>query len=165
MGVPGRCVQAESRLIYTEHIRKISSKKLSRKTYQLLLYAINGGLIYVIPYYGTSSSLTVPVMVAVVNAYTKQVGSYAITNPNDPTEVQSATSRAVSSLGVSTGTQQTISGNVTKIDSYVVSGNTRWIIGIKTNSTSTIQVLAKAETLTSTDQVKIATLTNGTKIT
>src|SRR5947199_2496473 len=33
----------------------------------MLLYAINGGLIYVIPYYGTSSSLTVPVMVAVVN--------------------------------------------------------------------------------------------------
>src|SRR5439155_438924 len=45
----------------------------------MLLYAINGGLIYVIPYYGTSSSLTVPVMVAVVNGYTKQVGSYAIT--------------------------------------------------------------------------------------
>jgi len=131
----------------------------------MLLYSINGGLIYVIPYYGTSSSLTVPVMVAVVNAYTKQVGSYAITNPNDSTEVQSATSRAVSSLGVSTGTQQTISGNVTSINSYVVNGNTRWVLGIKTNSTTTIQVLAKAETLTSTDQVKIATVTIGAKIT
>jgi hypothetical protein len=78
-----------------------------------------------------------------------------MTNPNDSTEVQSATSRAVSNLGVSTGTQQTISGNVTSISSYVVSGNTRWVIGIKTNSTTTIQVLAKAETLTSIDQVKL----------
>ena len=131
----------------------------------MLLYSINGGLIYVIPYYGTSSSLTVPVMVAVVNAYTKQVGSYAITNPNDSTEVQSATSRAVSSLGVSTGTQQTISGNVTSISSYVVSGNTRWVFGIRTNSTTVVQVLAKAETLTTADQVKIATLIPGAKIT
>src|SRR5438445_3134550 len=131
----------------------------------MLLYAINGGLIYVIPYYGTSSSLTVPVMVAVVNGYTKQVGSYAITNPNDSTEVQSATSRAVSNLGVSTGTQQTISGNVTSINSYVVNGNTRWVLGIKTNSTAPpIQVLAKAETLTAADQVTIATITIGAKI-
>jgi len=130
----------------------------------MLLYAINGGLIYVIPYYGTSSSLTVPVMVAVVNGYTKQVGSYAITNPNDSTEVQSATSRAVSNLGVSTGTQQTISGNVTSISSYVVSGNTRWVLGIRTNSTTTVQVLAKAETLTAADQVAIATVTVGAKI-
>ena len=129
----------------------------------MLLYSVNGGLIYVIPYYGTSSSLTVPVMVAVVNAYTKQVGSYAITNPNDPTEVQSATSRAVSNLGVSTGTQQTISGNVTTINSFVVNGFTRWVFGIKTNST-TVQVLAKADTLTSTDQVKIASLTGGAKV-
>jgi hypothetical protein len=130
----------------------------------MLLYSVNGGLIYVIPYYGTSSSLTVPVMVAVVNGYTKQVGSYAITNPNDPTEVQSATSRAVSNLGVSTGTQRTISGNVTSINSYVVNGNTRWVIGIRTNSTTTIQVLAKAETLTAADQVTIATITIGAKL-
>ncbi len=131
----------------------------------MLLYSINGGLIYVIPYYGTSSSLTVPVMVAVVNAYTKQVGSYAISNPNDSTEVQTATSRAVSGLGVATGTQQTITGNLTSINSYVVSGNTRWVLGIKTSSTTTIQVLAKAETLSAADQVKIATATIGAKIT
>ncbi len=131
----------------------------------MLLYSINGGLIYVIPYYGTSSSLTVPVMVAVVNAYTKQVGSYAITNPNDSTEVQSATSRAVSGLGVATGTQQTITGNLTSINSYVVSGNTRWILGIKTSSTTTVQVLAKAETLSTTDIIKITTTSIGAKIT
>src|SRR2546426_393918 len=132
---------------------------------RFIITPINGGLIYVIPYYGTSSSLTVPVMVAVVNGYTKQVGSYAITNPNDSTEVQSATSRAVSNLGVSTGTQQTISGNVTSISSYVVSGNTRWVLGIRTNSTTPpIQVLAKAETLTAADQVTIATITMGAKI-
>src|SRR5437660_10747481 len=112
----------------------------------MLLYAINGGLIYVIPYYGTSSSLTVPVMVAVVNGYTKQVGSSAITNPNDSTEVKSATSRAVSNLGVSTGSQQTSSGKVTSISSYVVNGNTRWVLRILTNSTiPTMPVLAKEE--------------------
>src|SRR5438132_8092055 len=60
----------------------------------MLLYAINGGVIYVIPYYGTSSSLTVPVMVAVVNGYTKHVGPYEITNPNDSKEEQSTTTRA-----------------------------------------------------------------------
>jgi hypothetical protein len=103
-------------------------------------------------------------MVAVVYAYTKQVGSYAITNPNDSTEVQSATSRAVSSLGVSTGTQQTISGNVTSISSYVVNGNTRWVFGIRTNSTMVVQVLAKAETLTTADQVKIGIPILGAKI-
>src|SRR5438132_14346808 len=100
-------------------------------------------------------------MVAVMNGYTKQVGSYAITNPNDSTEVQSATRRAVSNLGVSTGTQQTISGNVTSISSYVVSGNTRWVVGIRRNITTNVQVVAKAETLTEADQVAIATVTVG----
>jgi len=42
--------------------------------------------------------------------------------------------------------------------------NARFPCG-KTNSTTTIQILAKAETLTSTDQVKIATVTVGAKIT
>src|SRR5256886_17652387 len=98
----------------------------------MLLYAINGGLIYVIPYYGTSSSLTVPVMAAVVNGYTKQVGSYAITNPNDPTEVQSATSRAVSGLGSSTRTKQAILEHVLTLNLYIVKSSTRCVLGIKT---------------------------------
>jgi hypothetical protein len=68
-------------------------------------------------------------------------------------------------LGVSTGTQQSITGNVTSINSYVVNGNTRWVIGIRTNSTTVIQALAKAETLTTTDQVKIASLNVGAKVT
>jgi hypothetical protein len=54
---------------------------------------------------------------------------------------------------------------VTSINSYVVNGNTRWVIGIRTNSTTTVQVLAKAETVTTTEQVKIATITVGAKIT
>jgi len=54
---------------------------------------------------------------------------------------------------------------VTSINSYVVNGNTRWVLGIKTNSTTPpIQVLAKAETLTAADQVTIATITIGAKI-
>ena len=78
---------------------------------------------------------------------------------------EDSTRRAVSNLGVSTGTQQTISGNVTSISSYVVNGNTRWVLGTKTNSTTPpIQVLAKAETLTAADQVTIATITMGAKI-
>ena len=77
---------------------------------------------------------------------------------------EDSTRRAVSNPGVSTGTQQTISGNVTSISSYVVSGNTRWVLGIRTNSTTTVQVLAKAETLTAADQVTIATITIGAKI-
>ena len=64
----------------------------------MLFYSVGGRLIYVIPYYGTQSNLTVPVMVAVVDASTKQVGSALIT-PNDFVSVQSATSRAVSTLG------------------------------------------------------------------
>ena len=78
--------------------------------------------------------------------------------------LEDSTRRAVSNLGISTGTQQTISGNVTSISSYVVSGNTRWVLGIRTNSTTTVQVLAKAETLTAADQVTIATITIGAKI-
>jgi len=50
------------------------------------------------------------------------------------------------------------------INSYVVNGNTRWVLGIRTNSTTTVQVLAKAETLTAADQVTIATITIGAKI-
>src|SRR5204862_8261400 len=95
----------------------------------------------------------------------KRSGSYVLTTPSDSTEVQSATSRAVSNLGVSTGSQQTSSGNVTAISAYVVNGNTRWVLGIRTNGTTPpIQVLAKAEALTAADQVTIATITMGAKI-
>ena len=130
----------------------------------ILLYSVNTRLIYVIPYYGTQGILTVPEMVAVVDAKSKQVGHYFIQDPTSSVEVGGATTQAVSTIGIST-TQTTITGNLTSIDQYVQSGNTRWILGIKTNSTTTVQVLAKAETLTTSDIVKIYTTGLGNKIT
>ena len=127
----------------------------------ILLYSINGRLIYVIPYYGTQQNLNVPVMVAVVDGSTKQVGSYFIRNPNDFDEVRIATSLAVSSMGVSTGTQTTINGTLDYRVKYDSGGNTRWILGItKTNGTP-VEVLAKAETLTTADISKIDRLSIG----
>ncbi len=129
----------------------------------ILLYSVNTRLIYVIPYYGTQGILTVPEMVAVVDASTKQVGHYFIQDPTSSTEVGGATTQAVATIGIST-TQTTVTGNLTSIDQYVQGGNTRWDIGIKT-TTGTVQVLAKAETLTTTDIFKIYNTGIGNKIT
>jgi hypothetical protein len=129
----------------------------------ILLYSVNGRLIYVIPYYGTQGILTVPEMVAVVDASSKQVGHYFIQDPNSSVEVGSATTKAVNTIGIST-TQTIVSGNLTSSYQYDLGGNTRWILGIKTTST-TVQVLAKAETLTTADILKISTATLGNKIT
>ncbi len=121
----------------------------------ILLYSVNGRLIYVIPYYGTQGNLTVPEMVAVVDASTKQVGSDFISNPNSYTEVGSATTKAVNNIGISTGTQTTVNGTLTYRYQYEQGGNTRWILGINTTS-GQVQVLAKAETLTTSDIYKIS---------
>ncbi len=130
----------------------------------MLLYSVNGRLIYVIPYYGTQSNLTVPVMVAVVDASTKQVGSYFIQNPNSYTEVQSATAKAVANLGLVTGTGATINGTLTYRDQYEVGGNTRWILGITPSGGSLVQVYARAETLTPNDIAKIENTAIGATI-
>jgi len=129
----------------------------------ILLYSVNTRLIYVIPYYGTQGILTVPEMVAVVDAKSKQVGHYFIQDPTSSIEVGGATTQAVSTIGIST-TQTIVTGNLTSIDQYVLGGNTRWVIGIKTTG-GTVQVLAKAETLTTTDIFKIYTTGVGNKIT
>ncbi|HEV2120660.1 MAG TPA: UPF0182 family protein [Candidatus Bathyarchaeia archaeon] len=123
-------------------------------TGNILLYSVNGRLIYVIPYYGTQGNLTVPEMVAVVDASTKQVGSYFISNPNSYTEVGNATTKAVNNIGISTGTQTTVNGTLAYRYQYEQGGNTRWILGINTTS-GQVQVLAKVETLTTTDIFKI----------
>lgn len=125
----------------------------------ILLYSVGGRLLYVIPYYGIAQqNLNVPVMVAVVDGATKQVGSYFIQNPNDFAEVNAATGRAVSSIGVPTGTQTTINGTLTYRVKYDVGGNTRWILGIdKGDGTPIVEVLAKAETLSTSDIAKIDT--------
>ena len=121
----------------------------------ILLYSVNGRLIYVIPYYGTQGNLTVPEMVAVVDGSSKQVGHYFIQDPTSSIEVGSATTKAVSTIGIST-TQATVNGTLAYRYQYEQGGNTRWILGIKTTSTTTVQVLAKAETLTTTDIYKIS---------
>ncbi len=130
----------------------------------MLLYFVNGRLIYVIPYYGTQQNLTVPVMVAVVDAATKQVGSYFIKNPNSYTEVQSATTFAVSNIGIATGSQTVINGTLAYRYPYEVGGNTRWLLGITPSGGTTVQVLAKAETLTATDIFRINNPSYGSAI-
>jgi hypothetical protein len=122
-------------------------------------------LIYVIPYYGTQGILTVPEMVAVVDASSKQVGHYFIQVPTSSIEVGGATTKAVNSIGIST-TQTTVSGNLTSIHQYVQGGNTRWILGITTTGGPVpVQVLAKAETLTTADILTISTTPLGKPIT
>jgi hypothetical protein len=129
----------------------------------ILLYSINGKLIYVIPYYGSQANLTVPVMVAVVDASTKQVGSYFIKNPNSYAEVQASTTFAVNNIGISTGTQNIVNGTLVNRYQFEQNGNTRWIITIN-NGTRTIQLLAKAETLSTTDIYKINSTNIGSAI-
>ena len=122
-------------------------------TGNILLYSVSGRLLYFIPYYGTQGGqggLTVPVLMAVVNAQTKQVGSASIA-PNDPISAGSASARAVANIGISTGTQATINGTLAYVHtSYVFGGYTRLVFGVN-NGTKTIQILARADTLTTTD--------------
>ena len=138
----------------------------------ILLYSVSGRLLYFIPYYGTytsgGSSLTVPVLMAVVDAKTKQAGS-ALIDPSDPTHISASTAstRAVNSIGIATGTQTTISGTLNYTYTYQVGGNTRWLIGINTpgGPQPVTQVLAKAETLTTSDIYNINSKTPGKPIT
>ena len=125
----------------------------------ILLYLIDGRLIYVIPYYGTVGNLTVPVMVAVVNAETKQVGVDFIDNPNLSSEVAGATTKAINSMGIATGTQLTINGTLTyRYGPFDKGGNAQWIIGITpTGGTQPIQILARYETLTPSEVYTLIT--------
>jgi uncharacterized protein UPF0182 len=122
-------------------------------TGNILLYSVSGRLLYFIPYYGTQGGqggLTVPVLMAVVNAQTKQVGSASIA-PNDPISAGSASARAVANIGISTGTRATITGTLAYVHTpYVFGGYTRLVFGVN-NGTQTIQILARADTLTTTD--------------
>jgi uncharacterized membrane protein (UPF0182 family) len=130
----------------------------------ILLYSVNTRLIYVIPYYGTQGILTVPEMVTVVDASSKQVGHYFIQHPTDSVEVGGATTQAVNSIGISTS-HITISGNLTSIPyQYVHGGYSRWILTISTTG-GPIQVLAKEEILTTADVLTITTTPVGKPIT
>jgi len=61
-----------------------------------------------------------------------------------------------SSIGVPTGTQTTINGTLTYRVKYDAGGNTRWILGIdKGDGTPILEVLARQETLTTSDISKI----------
>jgi len=127
----------------------------------ILLYSVSGRLIYFIPYYGTQGNLTVPVLMAVVDASTKQVGSSPI-QPNNPTDVGGSATRAVNNIGISTGTQATINGTLANRYQYDLPP-TRWIIGINTPS-GVVQVLAKAEALTPQDIFKLDNTAIGANI-
>jgi uncharacterized membrane protein (UPF0182 family) len=129
----------------------------------ILLYSVNGRLIYVIPYYGTQGILTVPEMVAVVDASLKQVGHYFIQDPTSSVEVGSATTKAVNTIGITT-TQTIVSGNLTSIYQYVHAGYSRWTLGISTTG-GLVYVLAKEETLTEAGKLTLTTTPLGKPIT
>ncbi|HWY27904.1 MAG TPA: UPF0182 family protein, partial [Candidatus Sulfotelmatobacter sp.] len=129
----------------------------------ILLYSVSGRLTYFIPYYGTQGILTVPEMMTVVDAQFKQVGS-ALINPNSSTDVGSAASRAVTNLGI--GTQATINGTLAYIQPpYTVGGFSRWIFGVNTGAPQLVQIVAKADTLTTTDIYNLNGKALGAKIT
>jgi hypothetical protein len=69
----------------------------------------------------------------------------------------------VNTIGIST-TQLIVSGNLTSRDPYVHGGYTRWILGITTTG-GLVQVLAKGDTLTTADVLKIITTPLGKPIT
>jgi len=101
-------------------------------------------------------------MVAVVDGSSKQVGHYFIQDPTSSIEVGSATTKAVSTIGIST-TQITVSGNLNSTYAYVHAGYTRWILGINTSG-GLVYVLAKEDTLTTADVLKIITTPLGKPI-
>ena len=92
-------------------------------------------------------------MVAVVDGSSKQVGHYFIQDPTSSIEVGGATTKAVNTIGIST-TQIIVSGNLNSTYAYVHGGYTRWVLGINTTG-GLVQVLAKEETLTTADVLKI----------
>ncbi len=117
----------------------------------MLLYSINGRLIYVIPYYGTATAgtqnLTVPVMVAVVDASTKVVGSQVIQHPNSASEVQNAPTLAVSNMGLAVGTRAWVNGTLTRNDLITVGGFSHLVVTVTPSSGPAVVVVAKVETL------------------
>ena len=138
----------------------------------ILLYAVNGRLTYVIPYYGTQSNLNVPVMVAAVDGSTKQVGHDFIQHPNNATEVQNAANVAVQGIGLTPPPppppvfMKNITGTVANpVRSYIMNGNTQWIIDIN-NGTGTpiVTVFGSADKLTQADRDAILLLSTGNLI-
>ena len=127
----------------------------------ILLYLINGQFTYIIPYYGTSGNLTVPVMVAAVDGATKKVGSYQIQHPTDASEVQNAANQAVQREGLTVSTSTTVMGTVYNVTSYVKNGATQLTIGINTGAPKAVYVYGSADKLTATDFTRLVALTPG----
>ncbi|MCJ7630874.1 UPF0182 family protein [Candidatus Bathyarchaeota archaeon] len=76
-----------------------------------LTYVINGAIYYFIPYYAQSATTLSPTMMTTVDAISQKVGFYVISNPQNPTEVSSATDKAYVNL---VGQQVEISAEVRK---------------------------------------------------
>ncbi len=64
----------------------------------ILIYVINGAIYYFIPYYAISATTQAPTMMTAVEAISQKVGFYVISNPQNPTEVSSATDKAYVNL-------------------------------------------------------------------
>lgn len=77
----------------------------------VLTYVINEAIYYFIPYYAISATTQAPTMMTTVDAISQKVGFYVISNPQDATEVSSATDKAYVNL---VGQQVQISDEVRK---------------------------------------------------
>jgi len=73
--------------------------------------------------------------------------------------VAGATTKAINSMGIATGTQLTINGTLTyRYGPFDKGGNAQWIIGITPiGGTKPIQILARYETLTPSEVYTLIT--------
>lgn len=130
----------------------------------ILFYSMGNELYYVIPWYRQEANMLLPQMVAIVNAFTQQMGFYIIQNPKDPNEVLMAATYAFQNMGVELvekPEQFELNGTLLNIFHYVKEGNSRWIIELKLENGTSVQVLAKAEMLAESDIAKISQMEPG----
>lgn len=80
-----------------------------------LTYVIQGNLYYFIPYYAKSATTLSPTMMTAIDAISQKVGFYVISNPQDATEVSSATEKSYVNL---VGAQVQVSAEVRKQDIF-----------------------------------------------
>lgn len=136
----------------------------------ILLYSAGKKQFYVIPFYADSESMLIPQMVAVVDAQSKAGGAYILRNTADYREISMSAVYAFEKIGVMLTPEEAMvigkaifSGTITSKEDYTQSGNTRWVIGIKSNN-SISDLLAKAETLGFEDIKKLLHMEVGNNV-
>jgi hypothetical protein len=114
----------------------------------ILMYSIGNQLYYVVPFYKQEGDVLLPQMIAVVNAFSQQMGYYKLQNPKDPNEIAMASVIALQKMGVTTGFE--VTGTVQDKDEYVAGGNQVWILTLNTVERGVINIVANAATTTLT---------------